>query len=215
MREQIEGADGTAGGVLETGLNAGGVEEVEAEEGSDVVLGGDGVVANGALSGLAVVLAAGQAGQELLHALVLHLQGVEPHVDDSFVDLPPVEVFRVLPDDAWDVVSLPLVFLQLKFSLGEGEDVSASFEGAGDPAASQVDLVFAAEEFDLSGGVFDADAVIVAFEDEVDLSVGDFDGGVVEDVVASEEPALVDCQVRALGVVFDCSHRQLIIIINI
>jgi hypothetical protein len=169
------------------------VEEVKAEKGSDVVLGRDGVVANGALSGLTVVLTAGQTGQELFHALVLYLQSVEPHVYDSFVDLTPVEIFRVLPDDTWDVVSLSLMFLQLKFSLGQGKDVSASFKRAGNPAASQIDLVFAADEFNLSSSVFNANAVIVAFKEKVDLSIGDLDGGVVDDVVASEEATLIDC----------------------
>lgn len=48
--QNVKRADWTFGGSLETGLDAGGVEEVEAEEGGDLVWRFDVVVADGTLA---------------------------------------------------------------------------------------------------------------------------------------------------------------------
>ena len=53
--QEVERAHRTLGGGLEAGFDAGGVEEVEAEEGGDLITLLDVIVADGALSELAIV----------------------------------------------------------------------------------------------------------------------------------------------------------------
>ena len=116
VAQQVERTDRTLGSGLEAGLDAGRVEEVEAEEGGNLFTLAHVVVADGALPGLAVVLALQQVVPVLFDGVGVYALGVDPEVDDAFLDDHAALslVHWVLAEEAGDVVAVALVVFELK-----------------------------------------------------------------------------------------------------
>lgn len=179
VAEEVEGADWALGGGLEGGLDAGGVEKMEAEEGGDFLAIVHVVVADGALPGFgAVVGALAKTVPVLLDGGGVDALGVDSEVDHAFLDDHPLVdmIDRVLSQKPGDVVAYAGVLLQLKLGLDEGEEVAVALDFASDPALADFYLALAALDTHSAGTVLDSDAVAIALDGDIDLRDVDGDG---------------------------------------
>jgi hypothetical protein len=168
--EKVQRADGTLRCGLKTGLDAGGVEEVEAENGGYFVSGFDVIVADGTLADLALVLRFDEVGPVLfdgfavLFELDLAQVGLSSLVGQQAVS----EAKRVLADDPRDVVVDSLVTVQLKLDVCQIKDVAAAIDLAGHPTFFDFYVVFVALDVDPACTIIDFDPVATAQYGEIE-----------------------------------------------
>jgi hypothetical protein len=157
------------------------VEEVEAEEGGNLVSSFDIVVADGAFACFALVVGLEQTGPILFDGGGVDLLGVDPKVYYPFLHHQPSvsQVHWVLPQHPWNVVACTLMPSQLELSLHQNEQVVIPFHLARNPALSHLHLVLTTNHPYLTRTILNLNAVALAMDGDVHLRASDGDGTLV------------------------------------
>lgn len=112
---------------------------------------------------------------------------------------PSIHVLGILTMYAWNIISLSLLFFELKLCLQESKNISVALQGARDPALLDFYLIVLSSNFDFPSCLLNFNPIGVALDHYINLGSHNIDGAVVEYEMFLKHALLIDDDLTSIG----------------